>query len=333
MQKAGPSWPSAWPPRRPPLSGAGITAQCSTTATPSPICTSRAASSIRARRASRNSARCGCRCRTFCSSPLCRITLVGQRTRRRHSLVACLHRVLRRPLSPCAPLAQPRARRARARLLRAQSQSALPANHGHDRAAVSLRDDLDRGLDGRVARRPTTKLKLPATFSILFHSSAGSMHLAFAQPLRIVERGPPRGAWLANPVAPGQARKFSTPSSRLQVCDRRRARRRHLHALRRLDHRPHRLDRHRPRSASPRRCRQPALAPPSGWPRIAVVAAPLLWFVYNSVCFGDWLYFARGPLLRQAIELRTAAPGPWPLHPGWHNPVGCAALLPQSLGA
>jgi hypothetical protein len=52
---------------------------------------------------------------------------------------------------------------------------------------------------------------------------------------------------------------------------------------------------------------------------IPVVAAPILWFVYNSVCFGDWLYFARGPYSAKAIELRTATPGPWPLHPGWHN--------------
>ncbi len=39
-----------------------------------------------------------------------------------------------------------------------------------------------------------------------------------------------------------------------------------------------------------------------------------------TVCFGDWLYFARGPFSAKAIELRTAAPGPWPLHPGWHDP-------------
>ena len=52
---------------------------------------------------------------------------------------------------------------------------------------------------------------------------------------------------------------------------------------------------------------------------IAVVAAPILWFVYNSVCFGDWLYFARGPYSAKAIELRTAPHGPGPLHPGWHN--------------
>jgi hypothetical protein len=51
-----------------------------------------------------------------------------------------------------------------------------------------------------------------------------------------------------------------------------------------------------------------------------VVAAPLAWFVYNSVGFGDWLYFARGPYSAKAIELRTATPGAGPPHPGWHNP-------------
>jgi hypothetical protein len=52
---------------------------------------------------------------------------------------------------------------------------------------------------------------------------------------------------------------------------------------------------------------------------IPVVAAPILWFAYNSICFGDWLYFARGPFSAKAIELRTAAPGAWPPHPGWHS--------------
>ena len=50
-----------------------------------------------------------------------------------------------------------------------------------------------------------------------------------------------------------------------------------------------------------------------------VVAAPLAWFVYNAVYFGDWLDFVRGPYSARAIELRTASPG-WPPHPGWHNP-------------
>jgi hypothetical protein len=51
-----------------------------------------------------------------------------------------------------------------------------------------------------------------------------------------------------------------------------------------------------------------------------VVAAPIAWFVYNSVCFGDWLEFMRGPYSAKAIEIRTATPGSGPPHPGWHNP-------------
>jgi hypothetical protein len=50
-----------------------------------------------------------------------------------------------------------------------------------------------------------------------------------------------------------------------------------------------------------------------------VVAAPLVWFVYNAAVFGDWLDFARGPYSAKAIELRTAV-GSGPPHPGWHNP-------------
>ena len=52
----------------------------------------------------------------------------------------------------------------------------------------------------------------------------------------------------------------------------------------------------------------------------AVVAAPLLWFTYNAIVFGDWLDFVRGPYSAAAIELRTATPGSGPPHPGWHNP-------------
>lgn len=51
---------------------------------------------------------------------------------------------------------------------------------------------------------------------------------------------------------------------------------------------------------------------------LLVVAAPLVWFVYNAATFGDWLSFMRGPYSAQAIELRTALPG-GPPHPGWHN--------------
>ena len=62
------------------------------------------------------------------------------------------------------------------------------------------------------------------------------------------------------------------------------------------------------------------LASPAFWlATLAIAAAPLLWFLYNSVCFGDWLYFARGPYSAHAIELRTTAPGSLP-HPGWHSP-------------
>jgi hypothetical protein len=53
---------------------------------------------------------------------------------------------------------------------------------------------------------------------------------------------------------------------------------------------------------------------------VLIVAAPLAWFVYNAVGFGDWLYFARGPYSAKAIELRTMSHGAGPPHPGWHNP-------------
>jgi hypothetical protein len=53
---------------------------------------------------------------------------------------------------------------------------------------------------------------------------------------------------------------------------------------------------------------------------VAIVAAPIAWFAYNSIGFGDWLAFARGPYSAKAIELRTAAAGSGPPHPGWHNP-------------
>jgi hypothetical protein len=50
-----------------------------------------------------------------------------------------------------------------------------------------------------------------------------------------------------------------------------------------------------------------------------VVGAPVVWFTYNAVVFGDWLDFARGPYSATAIEMRTASSG-GPPHPGWHNP-------------
>jgi hypothetical protein len=51
-----------------------------------------------------------------------------------------------------------------------------------------------------------------------------------------------------------------------------------------------------------------------------IVAAPIAWFAYNQICFGDWLEFMRGPYSAKAIEIRTAVPGDGPPHPGWHNP-------------
>jgi hypothetical protein len=51
-----------------------------------------------------------------------------------------------------------------------------------------------------------------------------------------------------------------------------------------------------------------------------IAAAPIVWFAYNFVVFGDWLEFMRGPYSAKAIEIRTATPGSGPPHPGWHNP-------------
>ena len=50
-----------------------------------------------------------------------------------------------------------------------------------------------------------------------------------------------------------------------------------------------------------------------------LLAAPLLWMLYNAVYFGDWLDFMRGPYSAAAIEARTSG-GLVPPHPGWHNP-------------
>jgi len=55
------------------------------------------------------------------------------------------------------------------------------------------------------------------------------------------------------------------------------------------------------------------------WMSALVVAAPLLWFAYNGLIFGDWLDFARGPYSAAAIEARTTT-GSGPPHPGWHDP-------------
>jgi hypothetical protein len=57
-----------------------------------------------------------------------------------------------------------------------------------------------------------------------------------------------------------------------------------------------------------------------------VVAAPIAWFVYNQISFGDWLEFARGPYSAKAIEIRTATPGFGSPHPGWHD-MGTSLLF------
>ena len=54
---------------------------------------------------------------------------------------------------------------------------------------------------------------------------------------------------------------------------------------------------------------------------VLLIAAPVAWFVYNSVGFGDWLYFARGPYSAKAIEIRTSVAG-----------ISAASRLAQSLG-
>jgi len=142
-------------------------------------------------------------------------------------------------------------------------------------------------------------------------------------PLRIFEApGPIRGAWLRNPRAPrtGRANLAITGTARLQAAiaavlaaaiftryDG------WIIALIAWSGVGFTLLR---RAAHGERGR---LSSPSFWlATLAIAAAPIAWFVYNSVCFGDWLYFARGPYSAKVIELHTAVPGVLP-HPGWHN--------------
>jgi hypothetical protein len=49
-----------------------------------------------------------------------------------------------------------------------------------------------------------------------------------------------------------------------------------------------------------------------------LVAAPMLWLVWNARQFGDPLDFMRGPYSAKAIEARTSTPGA-PHYPGWHS--------------
>jgi hypothetical protein len=155
-------------------------------------------------------------------------------------------------------------------------------------------------------------------------SSHRPIALLARHPVRIFEApGPRRGAWLRNPVAPPAPRKNIgiTRSSYLQACI---AAALVAAIFTRYDGWIIALIAWTgigltllKRVAAGERGR---LSSPAFWlPTLAIVAGPILWFIYNSVCFGDWLYFARGPFSAKAIELRTAAQGSAP-HPGWHNP-------------
>ena len=151
-------------------------------------------------------------------------------------------------------------------------------------------------------------------------SSAQSLNsLRSTRPLRIFdEDSRHRGAWLQNPELRSKPLRnlFSTPSSRLQVCV---AAALIAAIFTRYDGWIIALIAWTGIGLA--LLRYGSLRSRYFWlATIAVAAAPILWFVYNSVCFGDWLYFARGPFSAKAIELRTAAPGAWPPHPGWHNP-------------
>jgi hypothetical protein len=143
-------------------------------------------------------------------------------------------------------------------------------------------------------------------------------------PLRIFEApGPVRGAWLRNPLAPPPPRANVpiTRTSGLQICV---AAALVAAIFTRYDGWIIALLAWTgigltllKRAAAGERGR---LSSAAFWlASLAVVAAPILWFVYNSAGFGDWLYFARGPFSAKAIELRTAVPGSSP-HPGWHSP-------------
>ena len=161
-------------------------------------------------------------------------------------------------------------------LFRHQSQPALPADHRHDRAALSLRNDLARGLAGRVARS--------------------------------LDNNPPPSRTTCSAASPA----FSSPPSSPAT------------------------------TAGSSRCsawtaigimqlRRSTLRSRTFWiASAAVVAAPIIWFIYNAVVFGDWLDFARGPYSAAAIELRTASPGRRPTSSRLAQSLGLAALLCQS---
>jgi hypothetical protein len=56
---------------------------------------------------------------------------------------------------------------------------------------------------------------------------------------------------------------------------------------------------------------------------IIVALAPVFWFVYNTIYWGNPLEFATGPYSAQAIEARSDQSNGWH-HPGWHAPKTAA---------
>ena len=151
-------------------------------------------------------------------------------------------------------------------------------------------------------------------------STPGSKALRGWRPLRIFEAGSrSRGAWLRNPELRSRPWQniFSTPSSRLQVCI---AAALVAAVFTRYDGWIIALVAWTGIGLALFKRGRLRYSPYFWLASVAVVAAPLLWFAYNSAGFGDWLYFARGPYSAKAIEMRTATSGAWPPHPGWHNP-------------
>ena len=141
-------------------SGAGGTGPCSTTAMPLPICTLRGGSSIAHQPRLTQLGSVWLPLPHLLLIPFVQVYgwwangIAGVIPSALAYLAACagIYRLARRWLRPAAAALA-------LAFFAAQSQSALPANHGHDRAALCLRDGLDRGLAGGVARQPGLQIR------------------------------------------------------------------------------------------------------------------------------------------------------------------------------
>ena len=305
MRKAGPSWPSAWPPQRSPSSGAGVTVRCSTTATPSPICTSRAASSIPARLASRNSARCGCRSRTFFFIPFVQnyswwaTGIAGVVPSALAYLASCagIYRLARNWLSP-APAAL-------ALVFFALNPNLLYLQTTAMTEPLFLCEfiwivvwlvEWRAALDEETAAAGSNPHSAPsAPRSSIARTTRLQICIAIALVAAIFTR---YDGWIIALIAWSGVGIHAAPS---RCC----------------------------RAIARASLRRPSGLPPSQSPPRQSSGSS-----YNSVCFGDWLYFARGPYSAHAIELRTAANAPgWPPHPGWHNPGSRSSSISKSLSS